>query len=100
MAASAEGPSASVPSERGRVKMSQEPAKRRRARPEPEPEDTDSEIRQGWAKLRWEVRSEMRRIEGLIRRREQGMLMSPDEVRYLLRRRGELREAMQLFAGH
>jgi hypothetical protein len=41
----------------------------------------------------------MRTIEGLILRREQGMLMSPHRVRYLLRRRRELREAMQLFSG-
>ena len=80
--------------------MSQDAARRRRSRPESVTEHTESEIRHGWARLRREVRSEMARIEGLIRRREQGMRMSPGEVRYLLRRRGELREAMQLFSGH
>jgi hypothetical protein len=80
--------------------MSQGAARRRRSRPESATEYTDEEIRYEWAKLRREVQSEMAKIEGLIRRREQGELMSPGEVRYLLRRRGELREAMRLFSGH
>ena len=82
--------------------MSRDAARRMRVRlePEPEPGSTDEEIHQGWARLRRKVRSELRAIEGLIRRREQGMLMSPYRVRYLLRRRRELREAMQLFSGH
>ena len=81
--------------------MSRDAARRMRVRlePEPEPGSTDEEIHQGWARLRRELRSEMRTIEGLILRREQGMLMSPHRVRYLLRRRRELREAMQLFSG-
>ena len=79
--------------------MSRDAAKRRWVRPETETAYTDEEIHQGWAKLRREVRSELRTVEGLIRRREQGLLMSPDRVRYLLRRRRELREAMQLFSG-
>jgi hypothetical protein len=80
--------------------MSQGVARCRRFRPESTTEGTDSEIRHGWARLRWEVQSELTKIEGLIRRHEQGMRMSPGEVRYLLRRRGELREAMGLFSGH
>ena len=81
--------------------MSRDAARRRRVRLEPEPEtgSTDEEIHQGWARLRQEVRSEMRTIERLIRRREQGILMTSGRVRYLLRRRRELREAMQLFSG-
>jgi hypothetical protein len=81
--------------------MSRDAARSRRVCPEPEtePEYADEEIHHGWARLRREVQSEMRTIEGLILRREQGMLMSPDRVRYLLRRRRELHEAMQLFSG-
>ena len=80
--------------------MSRDAAGRRRVRQEPETVYTDSETRHSWARLRQEIQSEMAKIEGRIRRREQGMLMSPGEVRYLLRRRGELREAMQLFSRH
>ena len=80
--------------------MSQGAARCRRFRPASTTGGTDSEIRHGWARLRREVQSELAKIEGLIRRREQGELMSPGEVRYLLRRRGELREAMRLFSGH
>ena len=80
--------------------MSQVAARRRQARTEPETEYTDSEIRHAWSRLQGEVQTQMWKIEGLIRGRELGRQMSPDEVRYLLRRRGEFRRAMRLFSGH
>jgi hypothetical protein len=61
---------------------------------------TDREIWQGYDELRKHVEAEMGALEDQFRQREQGVPMSPGTVRKMIRRRRELREAMEVFCAH
>jgi hypothetical protein len=60
---------------------------------------TDWEIWQAYDELRKQVEAERRSLEDQFRLREQGVPMSPGTIRKMLRRRRELREAIELFRG-
>jgi hypothetical protein len=61
---------------------------------------TDREIWRGYDELRKQDEAEMGALEDQFRLREQGVPMSPDTLRKMIRRRRELQEAMEVFRPH
>jgi hypothetical protein len=72
-----------------------------RGNPRPIEAMTDREIWRGYYdELRKQVEAEMGALEDQFRLREQGVPMSPGTLRKMIRRRRELREAMEVFRPH